>query len=162
MDNNFLTVVEEIAGKLIGKDLRLSVAESCTGGLISDSITNLPGSSRFFEMSVVCYSFHAKSSVLGISGSLLEKYGMVSEETAVAMAKSVCDLGGTAVSLSVTGVAGPESMEEREAGLVYMSASCRGHVESQGMKFNGGREEIKRQASLEALKFLNRVLGIWL
>lgn len=162
MDKDFLTVIREISEKLTEKNLRLSVAESCTGGFISNAVTNLPGASGFFEMAVICYSLGAKKSVLGISSSLLKKHGMVSEETAVAMARAVREIGASDISLSVTGVAGPERMEEKEAGLIYMAVATKDLVEARGIKLTGEREEIKRQASLEALIFLRRVLDIWL
>ena len=161
MDKDFLNIIREIADVLTSRGLRLSVAESCTGGFISNAITDFPGSSKFFQLGVVSYSEESKKSVLGISASLMNKHGMVSEETASAMAEGVRKLGCSDVSLSVTGVAGPESMEGREPGLVYMAVSVKEHLESMGMKLEGGREDIKRQASLEALKFLRRVLDIW-
>lgn len=157
-----MTAVRKIADRLIENDLRLSIAESCTGGFISDTVTNLAGSSKFYEMTVVCYSERAKRSVLGISASLLKRYGTVSEETAVAMARSVRKLGDTEIALSITGVAGPETVEEKEVGLVYMAVAIEDLVKSKGMKLTGSREEIKREASLEALRFLDQVLRLWL
>jgi nicotinamide-nucleotide amidase len=162
MDTDFLTVVEKIAARLTENDLRLSIAESCTGGFISDAVTNLPGSSKFYEMTVVSYSERAKRSVLGISASLLKKYGTVSEEAAVAMAKSVRELGNCEIGLSVTGVAGPETVEDKEVGLVYMAVAIEDLVKSKGTKLTGSRADIKREASLEALRFLDQVLRLWL
>ena len=153
---------QELADKLSGKNLKLGVAESCTGGFLSNTITNLPGASEFFKLSVVSYSKEVKKSVLGVRSSTLKKHGMVSEETAVAMLEGVMKLGHADVALSVTGVAGPEQMENKDVGLVFIAAAVREHVESQGFKFSGNREEIKRQASLEALRFLKRALDIWL
>jgi len=157
-----LTAVQKIAGRLTENDLRLSIAESCTGGFISDAVTNFAGSSRFYEMSVVCYSEKAKRSVLGISASLLKRHGSVSEETAIAMARSVRKLGTTEIALSITGVAGPETVEDKEVGLVYMAVAIEDLVKSKGMKLTGSREEIKREASLEALRFLDQALRLWL
>ncbi len=162
MDTDFLTVIERIAARLTDNNLRLSIAESCTGGFISDAVTNLPGSSKFYEMTVVSYSERAKKSVLGISTSLLKKHGTVSEETAVAMAKSVRELGNSEIGLSVTGVAGPETLEDKEVGLVYMAVAIEHLVKSKGTKLTGNRAEIKRGASLEALRFLDQVLRLWL
>ncbi len=162
MDKDYLTVVKQVAEKLATKRYRLSVAESCTGGFISHCITNLPGSSNFFHLGVVSYSEESKRSLLGLSAFSLRKHGTISEETAIAMAKGVRKLGGTHVSLAVTGIAGPEIIEEKEIGLVFMAVAIGDHIESQGMKLMGEREEIKVQASLEALKFLNQVLRIWL
>ena len=162
MENEFLTVINEISGRLAGKALKLGVAESCTGGLISHEVTNLPGASKFFEMSVVCYSEKSKRSVLGVSASLLKKHGSVSEEAAVAMAEGVRKLSGADVSLSITGVAGPEPLEDKNIGLVYMAVCLKDVVESKGLSLHGDRETIKRDASLEALRFLNQVLRLWL
>lgn len=162
MENEFLTVIKEISGRLTEKGLKLAIAESCTGGLISHEITNLPGSSKFFEMSVVSYSENSKKSVLGVSASLLRKHGAVSEEAAVAMAEGVRRLSGAEVSLSITGVAGPEPLEDKDIGLVYMAVSVRDMTESKGLSLHGDRETIKRDASFEALRFLNQVMRLWL
>ncbi len=162
MDKDFLTVIQEISDKMRTEGLTLSVAESCTGGLISNAITNLPGASNFFEVGVVSYSAEAKKSVLGIRASVLKKHGVVSEKTAIEMALAVKKLGHTDVSLSITGVAGPKQLEGLEVGLVYMAASVKDMVESKGARFTGDREAVKKKASLEALRFLNRVLDLWL
>lgn len=162
MENEFLTVIKEISNRLTGKALKLGVAESCTGGLISHEITNLPGASKFFEMSVVSYSEKSKRSVLGVSASLLKRHGAVSEEAAVAMAEGVRKFSGADVSLSITGVAGPEPMEDKDIGLVYMAVCLKDVVESKGLSLHGDRETIKGDASLEALRFLNQVLRLWL
>jgi nicotinamide-nucleotide amidase len=162
MEEEFLTIVKEISGRLNEADLQLAVAESCTGGLISHEITNLPGASKFFDMSVVSYSEGSKKSVLGTGASLLRKHGMVSEEAAVAMAEGVKRLSGADVTVAITGVAGPERLEDKDVGLVYMAVCLRDMVESKGMSLPGDRETIKRKASLEALRFLNQVLRLWL
>lgn len=162
MDKDFLTVIKKIADKLVERDYRLSVAESCTGGFISHAITNLPGSSRFFDLGVVSYSEEAKRSVLGVSAFSLKRHGTVSEETAIAMAKGVRRISGTNVALSVTGIAGPEIIEGKEIGLIYIAVAMEDMEKSQGIRLTGEREDIKKQASLEALKFLNQVLRIWL
>jgi PncC family amidohydrolase len=162
MDKDFLTVVKEISDKLTEKNLTLGIAESCTGGFISNQITNLPGASRFFEIAVISYSERAKKSLLGIRASFLKKHGVVSEETSAAMAAAVRKAGNTDVSLSVTGIAGPETTEGKDIGLVFISVAIGDLVESRGVRFTGDREEIKRRASLEALNFLNRVLDLWI
>ena len=162
MDKDFLTVIRSISDKLLQRGFRLTIAESCTGGFICNAVTNMPGSSGFFDLGVVVYSEEAKRTVLGISASLLRKHGTVSEEAAVAMAKGAKRLSGSDVSLSVTGVAGPESIEGKEVGLIYMAVAMEDMEETQGIRLTGEREDIKRQASLEALQFLNQVLRIWL
>lgn len=161
MADNHLKIIKQISDVFKENNLNLSVAESCTGGAISNFITNLPGASGFFSMSIVCYSIESKRTVLGIRASLLKKYGTVSEETAIAMAKSVRKISKTDVSLAITGVAGPESVEDKDVGLVYMAAAAGDLIESKGMRFTGSREEIKDEAAYEALKFLQQVLRIW-
>lgn len=162
IDTELSISVRDIEEKLSGRNLKLGVAESCTGDFLSNAITNIPGASKFFKLSVVCYSEDAKKSVLKVRSSILKKHGMVSEETAVAMVEGVMKLGHTDIALSVTGVAGPEAIEDKDVGLVFVAAAVRDRVESQGFKLSGYREEIKQQASLEALRFLKRALGIWL
>ncbi len=162
MDTDFLTVIKKISSILNKKKLRLSIAESCTGGHISNAITNLPGSSKFFDMSVICYSINSKKSILGISDSVLKKHGMISEKMAVAMAISVRKMSRTDISLSITGIAGPEKIEEKEVGLVYIAVSTEDLIESTGLQFKGNRENIKKEASLEALRFLHRILRLWI
>lgn len=161
MENNFLTVIKKTSDILLKNNLKLSIAESCTGGFISNVITNFPGSSKFYEMSVICYSKRSKIALLGIRPSIIKKYGMVSEETAVAMAKSVLKLGKNDISLSITGIAGPERIEDKEIGLIFMAVVYKQYIEFKGMKLTGNREFIKKQASLEALHFLYQVLNIW-
>jgi len=162
MEEEFLTIVKEISARLTEKGLKLAVAESCTVGLISHEITNMPGASKFFDMSVVSYSEKSKKSVLGAGASLLKKYGTVSEESAVAMAEGVKKLSGADVTLAITGVAGPGRLEDKDVGLVYMAVCLKDMVESKGLSLQGDRETIKREASLEALRFLNQVLRLWL
>jgi nicotinamide-nucleotide amidase len=162
MEDEFLIVVKEIFERLVPRELRMSVAESCTGGLIAHEITNLPGASLFFDLGVVSYSEGSKRSVIGVGASLLRKHGTVSEEAAVAMAEGVRRLTDTDVSLAITGIAGPAALEDKDVGLVYMAVSLKDMIESKGMSFKGDRETVKRKASLEALKFLNQVLRLWL
>jgi nicotinamide-nucleotide amidase len=161
MDTDILTTVQKIAALMNAKNLRMSVAESCTGGYISHVLTNLPGASQFFDLSVVSYSRHAKHAVLGVSNTTINTFGMVSEETAMEMAKSVRRLSKTDVSLAVTGVAGPEQLEQKDIGLMYIAVASDTINDSKGVKMTGTREEIKKKASLEALQFFYHILHIW-
>ncbi|HWR58653.1 MAG TPA: CinA family protein, partial [Thermodesulfovibrionales bacterium] len=101
--------------------LRLSVAESCTGGLIAHLLTTLPGASEFFDSSVVCYSTESKIKLLGVKSSVIRKHGAVSEETARAMAVAVRNRRGTDLSLSTTGNLGPDAMEDKKVGVVFIA-----------------------------------------
>lgn len=158
---DLLTVIKDIAARLTREGLMLSVAESCTGGCVASAITALPGASRFFSVSVVSYSEAAKRSVLGVSGPALRKYGVVSEETAVAMARAVAKRSGTRVALAVTGNAGPGALEGKEVGLVYMAVVIDDVVESRGMILKGGRDTVRKRAAAESLRFLDQVMRVW-
>lgn len=161
MEDDFLEVVRSIADSLTGRGMTLALAESCTGGYIANAITDLPGASRFFALGVVCYSPASKQAVLGISAADLGRFGTVSEETASAMARGVRTLSGATFSLSTTGVAGPDTVEDKGKGLVYICVSYEGRVGKKTLRLSGDRQEIKRTASLEALKFLKERMDAW-
>ncbi len=114
--------LEEVVGKMLKENGKtLSVAESCTGGLVSAKITNISGSSEYFERGVVSYSNQAKTEILGVPKELLEKFGAVSPEVALAMAKGIRQISKTDLGLSVTGIAGPTGgTEDKPVGLIYI------------------------------------------
>ena len=149
-----LEVISKIHEIFRERGLTLSIAESCTGGLISHYITSLPGASAFFEAGVVTYSIESKERILGVSPEIISDHGVVSEATARDMAEKVRQLTGTACSLSTTGNLGPDVLEDKEAGLVYMAASTGTQTLSREMRFIGDRGEIKESAALAALKLL--------
>ena len=129
------TLEEVIAGLLTKKKLTISVAESCTGGLITNRLTNVSGSSEYLERGLVTYSNAAKISMLGVPAEVIEKHGAVSEETAKLMAEGVRKLAGTDLGLSSTGIAGPTGgSEEKPVGTIYLALSdssgtiCRHHA----------------------------------
>ena len=116
------TLEEVIAGMLIEKKLTLAVAESCTGGLIASRLTDVPGSSAFLERALVTYSNIAKTNMLGVPVTVIEKYGAVSEETARLMAEGVRKLAGTDLGIASTGIAGPTGgSKEKPVGTVYLA-----------------------------------------
>jgi len=161
MENDFIKIIGSLSGALVQKGLTLAVAESCTGGAIADAITDVPGASRFFTLGVVCYSTGAKESVLGIDPEMLRRYGTVSRETAAAMADEVRKLSGASIALATTGVAGPDTLEGKEKGLVYIACSKTGAMKIKTVRLTGDRTEVKRKASLEALRFLKGVIDLW-
>ena len=160
MDKELLEYIERVHNFFKINGLTLSVAESCTGGLISHYMTALPGASTFFEAGVVTYSAVAKQSILGISSETLSKFGTVSEETANEMSEKMRALTKTDVSLSTTGNLGPEVLEGKEKGLIYIAVSKKEGVFSKQIKVTGTREENKERASLRALKFLVEIMEI--
>jgi PncC family amidohydrolase len=161
MESSWIEPVERIHRDFKSSWKRLCIAESCTGGLISHLITSLPGASLFFDSSVVSYSNESKIKLLGVRKSLINRYGAVSEEVAQAMAASLRQKRGTDFALAITGNLGPEPMEEKKVGLVYMAVDFEKETVSRGMVFEGGREEIKMQAALAALRFLAEVAETW-
>ena len=136
------------------KGMTLSVAESCTGGLISHYLTILPGASIFFKAVIVAYSEETKKDILGVSAETIKQYGMVSEETAQEMAERVRLLTKTGYSISTTGNLGPDALEGKEQGLIYIAVSKEGETLSRKLKLEGNREANKEEASLSAMSFL--------
>ncbi len=149
-----------IGAKLAARQEMLAIAESCTGGLISDRVTNVSGSSVYFNRGLIVYSNQAKVELLGVEPQLLAKYGAVSAEVALAMAKGVCERSGTDWGLSVTGIAGPDGgTPEKPVGLVHMAVAYKGNTKAQVHYFKGSREEIKFSASQAALNLLRQELN---
>ena len=154
MEEETFLVIQRVHNLFKEKGLTLSVAESCTGGLISHYITTLPGASIFFKAGIVSYSVGAKKKILGVSLDVISEYGVVSEETAKEMADKVRLLMETDLALSTTGNLGPDVLEGKEKGLVYAAVSKDGLTASRELKLRGNREENKEWASLLALRFL--------
>jgi PncC family amidohydrolase len=154
MDEQALEVIQRVHDLFKRKGLTLSVAESCTGGLISHYITTLPGASIFFRAGVVPYSGGAKKKMLGISSDIISEHGVVSGETAKEMAGEIRSLAETDFALSATGNLGPGVLEEKEKGLVYIAVSKEGLTVARELRLKGTREENKKTASLLALRFL--------
>lgn len=146
----------EIADRLIRCRQRLATAESCTGGLIAKILTDLPGSSGWFERGLVTYSNLSKQDLLGVPAEIIEKYGAVSRETAEAMAAGLLGEAPVDWALSVTGIAGPGGgSPDKPVGLVWMAWAGRNRpVQSQRYAFSGSRDEVRVQAAGAALKGL--------
>jgi PncC family amidohydrolase len=133
----------------------LAAAESCTGGLLGHRITNVSGSSAYFQGGVISYSNEAKERVLGVAHEILVGHGAVSKETALAMAQRARQLFGTDIALSVTGIAGPTGgTPEKPVGLVYIALAAEGVDLWEKHIWNGDREENKRQSAEAALELL--------
>jgi PncC family amidohydrolase len=158
MNKEILKVIYKVHELFKKRRLKLSVAESCTGGLISHYLTAPPGASIFFEGGVVSYSIEFKNGILGVSSETISRYGVVSEETAKEMADKIRVLTRADFSLSTTGNLGPEVLEDKEKGLVYVAVSKKGQTLSRELRFRGERESIKEKASLAALEFLIEVM----
>jgi PncC family amidohydrolase len=154
MKKKLLETIEKIHALFKQNGFTLSVAESCTGGFISHLITTLPGASNFFEAGVVSYSADAKKSLLRVSPDCIAKYGVVSEQTAREMAKKIRRLTKTDFSLSTTGSLGPDVLEGKERGLIYIAISTEGKTMTKELRLKGTREKNREEAALLALQFL--------
>jgi len=146
---------EQLIGLLKSKKLRMSAAESCTGGMIGCMMTSVPGSSDVFLGSAVTYSNDAKERILGVSHQTLMDHGAVSMETASEMAKGSIDAYESDVAVSVTGIAGPGgATPEKPVGLVYIAVADGPRVVVTKNLFQGDRQSIRNQTAVEAIKLL--------
>lgn len=152
--------IEKTIGSLLRRHkLWLAVAESCTGGLIGDRITNVPGSSDYFLGGVIAYANQVKLQQLGVSPATLEKHGAVSRETVIEMAQGVRQQLGADIGLSVSGIAGPGGgTAAKPVGLVWVGLSATGYEAAWSYLWQGNRTQIKAQAAEQALRLLHEYL----
>ena len=153
MDREIISLAEEILTKAKSKKIKISCAESCTGGLVGASLTEIPGSSEAFNGSAVTYSNEAKKKILGVSDETLKNFGAVSEQCAAEMARGALRVFDADVAVSTTGIAGPDGgSESKPVGTV-----CFGVVSADGVKtfreiFPGNRADIRSSAVKFALE----------
>jgi competence/damage-inducible protein CinA-like protein len=150
------TTLEESVGILLKKvGKTLSVAESCTGGWLAQRITNVAGSSAYFDRGVVTYSNQAKTELLGVPPELIAQHGAVSEPVATSMAQGIRERAKTDFALSITGVAGPEGgTEQKPVGLVYVGLASKTDCQVKEFRFPVGRERVRFAATQAALNML--------
>jgi nicotinamide-nucleotide amidase len=153
-------LLETVVGRmLLERGWTVSLAESCTGGLVGNRLTNIAGSSRYVERGVIVYSNRAKEELLGVPEPLLRAHGAVSAPVARAMAEGICRISGSACGLAVTGIAGPHGgSAEKPVGTVYIGCATPAGVETRRCLFGGDRVAIKWQSSQTALDMLRRRL----
>ncbi len=153
------TLEAAVGRLLIERVLTVSVAESCTGGLLGNRLTNIPGSSRYFERGVIVYSNRAKEEMLGVPPSLLAAHGAVSAPVAEAMAAGICRISGSSCGIAVTGIAGPDGgTPTKPVGTVFIAAVWPSGLRVRQFRFAGGRDAVKRQSAQSALDMLRRGL----
>lgn len=153
------TLEEAMGNHLRSKGLSLSVAESCTGGLVAHRITSVAGSSDYFLGGVVAYHNEVKEKLLGVTAPVLAEHGAVSEETARQMAAGVRRLFGSDLGVGITGVAGPGgATPAKPVGLVYIGLATIGTTDCEEHRFAGSRAEIKEQSARAALEIVRRQL----
>ena len=145
----------DIIKKLRKKKIKISFAESCTGGLLSSAITSVSGSSKVFNLGLVTYSNQSKIKVLKVSKKIIRKYGAASEQVCKAMAKNVSKIGKTNMSVSVTGIAGPNGgTKKKPVGLVYVGIKKDNKISIKKYLFkNKGRSYIQKAT-------VNKCLGL--
>jgi len=152
--------LEDVIGRLLQKKRKtLSIAESCTGGMVSDKITDVSGSSAYFKMGVISYSNKAKEDLLSVSKETLKRYGAVSRPVALEMAKGVMRLSSSDVSVGITGIAGPTGgSRKKPVGLVYIAIARGKKAKVKECRFTGNRKDIKQQTQIAALDLIRREL----
>jgi nicotinamide-nucleotide amidase len=153
-------LLEAVVGDLlVERGLRIGVAESCTGGLIASRLTDVPGSSRYVDQTVVVYSNEAKTELLGVPADLIRAHGAVSEPVAVAMAEGIKTRAHAGVGVGVTGIAGPTGgTPEKPVGTVVVSVVTDTDRRVRTFRFFGDREQVKFQGSQSALDMVRRLL----
>ena len=147
---------KKIVKKLIKKKLKISFAESCTGGLLSSTITSVSGSSKVFKLGMVVYSDESKIKTLNVPKKIIKKYGAVSKEVCSIMAKNVSIISKTNISISITGIAGPAGgSKKKPVGLVFIGIKKGNKINVNKYLFkNKGRYYIQKQSVSKCLKLI--------
>lgn len=150
-----MTLEEELGKYLIDNNLTIATAESCTGGLLSSKLTDVPGSSAYIKLNFVTYANEAKHDILGVSWDILNTKGAVSEECAEAMANGLYEKTGCDIALCTTGIAGPDGgTKEKPVGLVYISVRYKSIVTVKEVRLSPDleRKKMKNEFANQALK----------
>ena len=161
-DAELQRLAREVAAAVQWRRIMAVTAESCTGGWIAKALTDLPGSSAWFDAGVVTYSYEAKQALLGVNPRTLERTGAVSEETALEMVAGALSRFGAGIAVAVTGIAGPSGgTEDKPVGTVWISWKCRGgYPIARRFLFPGDREAVRRQTVAAALTGMLEMLTI--
>lgn len=153
--------LEQVVGEqLTAKNLTVAFAESCTGGLVSSKITDVPGSSAYLNGSVICYSNESKITAVGVPAEKIENHGAVSPETAVAMAEGIRRKLNSDIGVGITGIAGPGgAVPDKPVGLVFIAVSGKNGTECHQHNFTGQRGSIKLRTANAALNHLRQYIA---
>jgi len=153
------TLESSVGMLLLKRKKTISIAESCTGGLVADSITNISGSSKYFRTGLVAYSNATKEKLLSVSREKLKQYGAVSSIVAREMAKGMKNFSGTDIAIAITGIAGPTgATKKKPIGLVFISVVSDKKTITKKYRFTGRRKEIKKRATQAALDLARNIL----
>ena len=153
-------LINKIVKKLIKKKLKVSFAESCTGGLLSSSITSISGSSKVFNLGLITYSNKAKVNILKVPNKIIKKYGAVSEECCLSMVKNLSKMSKSNISVSITGIAGPNGGTKlKPVGLVYIGIKKGKKIIIKTNLFKSkNRIAIQKATVISSFKAINKIL----
>ena len=154
-------MIDRIIKKLQKKRIKISVAESCTGGLLSSQITSISGSSKVFSMGLITYSNQSKIKILNVPKKIIEKYGSVSEECCLSMVKNLKKISRADISISITGIAGPSGgSEKKPVGLVYVGIIKGVDIKVKKFLFNKNlnRVQIQNLTCSKVLQLLEKII----
>ena len=152
--------IEKLHKKLIKKKITLSVAESCTGGLLSSKFTRLSGSSKYFQMGLVTYSNNAKIKILKVKKKIIKKYGSVSPECCEAMVQGLSKISKSKINISITGIAGPNGgTKDKPVGLVYIGLTKRSKtIVSKNFFKKKDRKSIQNKTVEKCIKLIQDII----
>lgn len=154
-----ITLEKSVVDLLVANELTVSTAESCTGGMLSARLINVPGVSKAYKSGFITYSNKAKKKILGVKKSLLDKHGAVSAVVATEMAKGAMLATKADVTVAVTGIAGPEGgSEEKPVGLVYIACNVKGTITVEEFHFSGNRAKIRESTVSYALTLMRKCI----
>jgi nicotinamide-nucleotide amidase len=161
MDNQIHTLAERVGRLIARQKIMLVTAESCTGGWIAEAVTSVAGSSAWFERGFVSYSNQAKQDMLGVSADTLNRFGAVSEEVVLEMARGAVQRSKAHLSVAVSGIAGPDGGTlEKPVGTVWVAWGQKlGYAEAECFLFSGDRQAVREQTVIRALQGLIARLG---
>ncbi|MCC8676859.1 CinA family protein, partial [Xanthomonas vesicatoria] len=159
-DHDLLQLAESLSAQLRAARERLVTAESCTGGWIAKAMTDIAGSSDWFDCGMVAYSYEAKQALLRVRPQTLEVHGAVSRETVIEMVSGALVTSGGSIAVAVTGIAGPGGgSEDKPVGTVWIGWKRRGgYATAQLFQFDGDRDAVRRQTVVAALRGLSALL----
>jgi len=160
-DDDLRELAQRVGNALKAQHLMLVTAESCTGGWIAKTATDLAGSSDWFDSGIVAYSYEAKQAFLGVRPHTLETHGAVSRETVIEMVSGALVHSGASIAVAVTGIAGPSGgTSDKPVGTVWLAWKRRGgYPAAKSFHFDGDRDSVRRQTVEAALKGLQELAG---
>ena len=153
--------IKKLHKKLIDKKLTISVAESCTGGLLANNLTKLANSSKYFQMGLITYSNEAKTKILKVDRNIIKKYGAVSKECCEEMVKNLSKISKSKINVSITGIAGPSGgTKDKPVGLVYIGIKLGKYLLILENKFGKkNRSNIQKITVREVLKKITKIIS---